>query len=261
VKKEKGYELQQLGSLNHLHGSLKISGLENVKSKAAALQAKLVDKKYLTEVSLVWAEHHGCPLGLQAEVLEGLQPPCSLTRLTISCYGGSKYPSWLSEDQQRLRHLQCLKLEFCLKLEALPEIRELVHLHELILRSLHKLKSLPILPQNLKILQIFDCFHFSSIEGKYPSWLSEDQQSLRHLQCLELEFCLKLEALPEIRELVHLHELIHRGLHKLKSLPILPQNLKILQIFDCFHFNSIEGIREFTNLETLDFTLVGCPNC
>ena len=54
VRKEKGYELQQLEGLNHLCGSLRISGLENVESKERALEAKLSDKKYLTTLILEW---------------------------------------------------------------------------------------------------------------------------------------------------------------------------------------------------------------
>jgi hypothetical protein len=55
VRKEEGYELQQLERLNHLCGSLRISGLENVESKERALEAKLCDK-YLTTLSLAWSQ-------------------------------------------------------------------------------------------------------------------------------------------------------------------------------------------------------------
>ncbi|CAN6247836.1 unnamed protein product [Urochloa humidicola] len=158
VRKEKGYELKQLGCLNSLHASLKISGLENIESRDVALEAKLLNKKFLTELALVWHEHHGYHLGSQANILEGLQPPPLLAKLQISRYCDSKYPSWLSEDQDSLRSLQCLELELCLELEVLPEITEhLVHLRELILRTLPKLKRLPILPPNLKKLEISGC--------------------------------------------------------------------------------------------------------
>ncbi|CAD6334965.1 unnamed protein product [Miscanthus lutarioriparius] len=310
VKKEKGYELQQLGSLNHLHASLEISGLENVKSKAAALQAKLVDKKYLTEVSLVWTEHHSCPLGLQAE---------------------------LSEDQQRLRNLQRLKLELCLKLEALPEIRELVHLHELILRSLPKLKSLPILPQNLKTLQISDCEALLLTCAEDVEFLKlmfdQTRQTVPSLNITDSGEMYRIadEEPITFRELMRnisdsfggrRHQYVHPGMvsravpficgqtndddyckvllpFSLEDLSIsgcivtdtvvnnwikgssglvrlelgcIPfftkiscdaisvlSKLRMLSIGNCFHFTSIEGISEFTR-ETLDFTIVGCPN-
>ncbi|CAL5028980.1 unnamed protein product [Urochloa decumbens] len=158
VKKEKGYELQQLERLYNLRGSLKISGLENVESKERSLEAKLVEKKYITELSLMWAADHTCPLDLEADILEGLQPPSQLAELKISCYYGFKCPSWLSSNQNRLKNLQYLELECCRQMEVLPEISEvLIHLHVLELKILPKLKKLPKLPDSLKRLVIFTC--------------------------------------------------------------------------------------------------------
>jgi hypothetical protein len=107
VRKEKGYELQQLKvlislffqpeqyfsfiinqstvffnrlistaerGLNHLCGSLRISGLENVESKERALEAKPSDKKYLTTLSLAWSRTSSQQPDLEAEVIEGLCP-------------------------------------------------------------------------------------------------------------------------------------------------------------------------------------------
>ena len=130
VRKEKGYELQQLEGLNHLCGRLRISGLENVESKERALEAKLSDKKYLTTLILEWplqpsSQHPD----LEAEVIEGLCPPSQLTKLVIYGYRGWKCPSWL---EQKFSSLRCLELEHCVNLEALPDISELfIHLDEL----------------------------------------------------------------------------------------------------------------------------------
>jgi hypothetical protein len=53
--RKKGYELQQLKSINNLSGRLRISRLDCVESKEAAIQAKLSDKKHLTALSLEWS--------------------------------------------------------------------------------------------------------------------------------------------------------------------------------------------------------------
>ena len=155
MRKEEGYELQQLERLNHLCGSLRISGLENVESKEGALKAKLSDKKYLTTLSLAWSSRSSQQPDLETEIIEGLCPPSQLTKLVIYGYRGWKCPSWL---EQKFSSLRCLELEHCVNLEALPDISELfIHLDELRLIALHKLKKLPRLPDSLKSLAIHIC--------------------------------------------------------------------------------------------------------
>lgn len=150
--------MQQLESLNYLHGSLGIRGLENVESKERALEAKLTDKKYLTELSLAWSPGQRCSPHIEMEIIEGLCPPSELTRLRIDGYHGRKYPSWLSQNQNGLGRLQFLQLDSCSNLEALPEIGEIfIHLRELRLIGLDKIKRLPRLPDNLKCLEIGGC--------------------------------------------------------------------------------------------------------
>ncbi|KAG0516923.1 hypothetical protein BDA96_09G044000 [Sorghum bicolor] len=155
VRKEKGYELQQLERLNHLCGSLRISGLENVESKERALEAKLSDKKYLTTLSLAWSRSSSQQPDLEAEISEGLCPPSQLTELRIYGYSGWKYPSWLA---QKLSSIRCLELDNCVNLETLPDISEhFIHLEKLRLVSLWKLKKLPRLPDSLKRLDVQIC--------------------------------------------------------------------------------------------------------
>ncbi|KAJ1269926.1 hypothetical protein BS78_06G015200 [Paspalum vaginatum] len=163
VRKEKGYELQQLKRINYLRGRLRISGLECVESKDAALEAKLTDKKHLTALSLEWSwsspGQHSVSPDLQAEILEGLCPPSQLTELRVRGYGGGGCPSWLSETQNSLmRGLQYLELRQCYNLTALPEIGELfIRLGHLKLVGLPKLEKLPRLPDSLKSLEIQRC--------------------------------------------------------------------------------------------------------
>ncbi|KAL5221150.1 hypothetical protein ABZP36_025863 [Zizania latifolia] len=165
VRKDKGYELQQLKGMNHLRGRLRISGLESVESKDKALEAKLSDKKHLTSLSLQWSwsspeQQLSCSPDLQVEILEGLCPPPQLTELEISQYGGSRYPNWMSSENRTglFRSLQNLTLFQCHNLEALPEIGELfIHLRVLRLVVLPNLRRLPRLPDTLKSLEIRRC--------------------------------------------------------------------------------------------------------
>lgn len=159
VGKEKGHELQQLKNLNNLHGTLRISGLENVGSKERALEAKLTNKKHLTELSLAWNQDHICNADPHMEILEGLCPPSQITRLRIYGYHGWKYPTWLSQNQNcPVMSLQSLHLWDCFNLEALPNIAELFgNLRELKVFNLPRLTILPRLPDRLKMLHIHKC--------------------------------------------------------------------------------------------------------
>ena len=54
VGKIRGYEIQQLEHLDYLGDSLLIQGLQNIKSKEAARQAKLVNKTRIKYLELRW---------------------------------------------------------------------------------------------------------------------------------------------------------------------------------------------------------------
>ncbi|KAF7092943.1 hypothetical protein CFC21_095386 [Triticum aestivum] len=95
VRDEQGCELKQLRDLNKLRSSLWIRGLENVQTKKEALEANLAAKERLTQVSLEWRANRSCNPEVQADVLECLCPPTSLTKLNIMNYKGSSYPKWM----------------------------------------------------------------------------------------------------------------------------------------------------------------------
>ncbi|XP_039822843.1 putative disease resistance protein RGA3 [Panicum virgatum] len=149
VRKASGYEIQQLEQLDKLCGTLKIKGLENVRSKEEARQAKLAKKVHLRELILQWQtdnqssenkdvqkskKHRISCLGAgpststnqipdpQEKVLEELCPPCLTSMLEIKGYGGSSYPSWLSEDEG-------LQLELIAREHGVPSIAKgIVHM-------------------------------------------------------------------------------------------------------------------------------------
>ncbi|KAJ1255594.1 hypothetical protein BS78_K184400 [Paspalum vaginatum] len=176
VKKEAGYELQQLKYLNKLQGTLGIHGLENVGSREEALEANLTAKERLSHLILGWDSDglQSCDADLQAEVLEGLRPSKYLDILHLWSYNGSRYPDWVVGVQVLLL-LECSPLgaipkhhEFSAHLlelsiyscswDALPNDMELLtSLQILDITECENLRSLPKLPQSLLHFELSDC--------------------------------------------------------------------------------------------------------
>lgn len=128
VKKEPGYELQQLRHLNKLRGKLHIHGLENIGSKEEALEAKLDGKERLKELVLVW-DDESCSPEVEAEVLDGLCPPLELEKLEITDYHSLSYPDWMIGGHKGPKYLRDLELSGCSRLRPAPELFEFfVHL-------------------------------------------------------------------------------------------------------------------------------------
>uniref|UniRef100_A0ACD5W8A1 Uncharacterized protein n=1 Tax=Avena sativa TaxID=4498 RepID=A0ACD5W8A1_AVESA len=185
VSNEQGRELKQLMDLNKLRGKLDICCLENVKSKAQALEANLAAKERVTELSLRWGyvdDATRCSAEVEADVLAGLCPPAGLEKLFLANFVGSRYPDWmLGQHGGGPKHLQVLHLSECSQLvsasglakafprlrllqlwgcrwDALPDNMEhLTSLKELWIHACVNLRSLPTLPQSLENFALVYC--------------------------------------------------------------------------------------------------------
>uniref|UniRef100_A0ACD5WP72 Uncharacterized protein n=1 Tax=Avena sativa TaxID=4498 RepID=A0ACD5WP72_AVESA len=183
VSNEQGCELKQLRDLNKLRGKLDIRGLENVKSKAQALQANLAAKERLTALRLSWSYDVDtrCSPEVEADVLEGLCPPAGLQELMVYYFAGSRYPDWMvSKHSGGPKYLQVLFLWGCSQLvssglaEAFPHLsvlrlfdcnwdtlpdnmEHLTSLKELWIYACENIRSLPTLPQSLEKFILFYC--------------------------------------------------------------------------------------------------------
>ncbi|XP_078150798.1 disease resistance protein RGA2-like [Carex rostrata] len=156
VRKEEGYQLQQLGHLKEIGGSLRIVNLENVRDKDEAVEARLIDKPKLKRLDLVWAESTEIN-GSEKEVIEALQPPTNLELLTIDGYRGSTYPTWLQEDSF-IKNIKDVNFYNCNALTILPSnLHQFQHCSVLVIENLGALRELTTFPKNLARLSIVKC--------------------------------------------------------------------------------------------------------
>ncbi|GAU46061.1 hypothetical protein TSUD_401400 [Trifolium subterraneum] len=92
-----GYDIKELAELNHLQGTLQISGLKNVINPADAMTANLKDKKYLEGLRMTYGSTRimaGLTMERHASILEALQPNNNLKWLTVVGYQGISFPNW-----------------------------------------------------------------------------------------------------------------------------------------------------------------------
>ncbi|KAJ1278797.1 hypothetical protein BS78_04G106500 [Paspalum vaginatum] len=129
VKKESaGFELQELGQLKELGGELSICGLDNVSTRKEANEARLMTKRNLTELALVWSCNEP---SVGDDILDSLEPHMNLKALSIVNHGGGIGPSWLCN----LKNLEAL----CLKgvsWSTFPPFGQLYRLRKLELKNI-----------------------------------------------------------------------------------------------------------------------------
>ncbi|GAY68538.1 hypothetical protein CUMW_264930 [Citrus unshiu] len=144
VGKGSGSGLRELKLLTHLHGTLNISKLENVKCVGDAKEAQLDGKKNLRELLLRWALNTDGSSSREAktenDVLDMLKPHEILEQFCISGYGGTKFPAWLGDSS--LPNLVTLKFENCDMCTALPSVGQLPSLKHLSVCGMSRVKRL-----------------------------------------------------------------------------------------------------------------------
>ncbi|VAH11004.1 unnamed protein product [Triticum turgidum subsp. durum] len=138
VKKESvGFDLRELGELRELGGTLSIHNLENVTTKEEASGAKLMLKRDLKELTLVWGGEQ--PSDTDADILDALRPHSNLTSLGIINHGGTTFPRWLCPEIW-VNNLKTLHLHG-LSWGSLPPFGQLPYLRELSLKSISGLRQ------------------------------------------------------------------------------------------------------------------------
>ncbi|GAY61493.1 hypothetical protein CUMW_210410 [Citrus unshiu] len=144
VGKGSGSGLRELKLLTHLHGTLNISKLENVKDVGDAKEAQLDGKKNLRELLLRWTLSTDGSSSREAEiekdVLNMLKPHENLEQFCISGYGGTKYPTWFGDSS--FSNLVTLEFENCDMCTALPSVGQLPSLKHLAVCGMSRVKRL-----------------------------------------------------------------------------------------------------------------------
>ncbi|KAJ3708567.1 hypothetical protein LUZ61_012272 [Rhynchospora tenuis] len=125
IKSKKGYMIEELKNIRHLHGQLIIKNLENVSGMEEAHKSKLNTKRDVKVLKLEWSSGGGRSISnvVDADVLHGLQPHENLEELHIIRYQGATSPSWM--EQKVLNHLKFLYLINCRRWESIPPLGQL----------------------------------------------------------------------------------------------------------------------------------------
>ncbi|KAG0519926.1 hypothetical protein BDA96_08G028800 [Sorghum bicolor] len=133
VKKESvGFELGELGKLDQLGGKLNICGLENVRTKQEAKEAKLMTKRNLVKLGLVWNSKQD---STGDDILDSFQPHSNIRRLCIINHGGVVGPGWLCSNNLYMKNLETLHLE-SVSWANLPPIGQMYQLRKLKLKNI-----------------------------------------------------------------------------------------------------------------------------
>uniref|UniRef100_A0A6N2LNX5 NB-ARC domain-containing protein n=1 Tax=Salix viminalis TaxID=40686 RepID=A0A6N2LNX5_SALVM len=128
----KAANLRELKNLDHI-GRLVIENLQGGDIEDAA-EAQLKNKKRLLCLDLNFCKEHEIRLGgiEDSNLIEVLQLPPDLERLSIRWYGGIVLPNWM----MALTRLQELRLVGCGNLQVLPSLVRLPNLESLVLQDM-----------------------------------------------------------------------------------------------------------------------------
>ncbi|XP_020597408.1 putative disease resistance protein RGA3, partial [Phalaenopsis equestris] len=167
VKNENGYRIGELEHMSELC-KLKIHFLENVKDAIEARNAKLFEKRKLTDLFLNWGntvdERKIVNSDLDVHVLENLKPYKNLKRLSIVSYKGVSSAKWMY-NADLISNLECICLDECSEWETLPPFGQLPYLKSLYLRNMPKAKRLDLKFHGNDKVSVFPSLEVLNMEG------------------------------------------------------------------------------------------------
>lgn len=137
-----GSRLKDLKDLKFLRGELCVSRLDNVTNLEDIRETILTDKEDLELLKLEWSSQFDDSRNeaLEKNVLDMLQPHRSLKELTVKCYGGTVFPSWMGDPL--FSNIVLLRQEDCEKCTSLPSLGLLGSLKNLTIKGMRRLKSI-----------------------------------------------------------------------------------------------------------------------
>ncbi|XP_027923741.1 putative disease resistance RPP13-like protein 1 isoform X2 [Vigna unguiculata] len=252
--------IQQLVGLN-LHGGLLIGDMQNILNPSDALQVDLKNKKHLVKLELEWNSNQ-IPDNPRKEkqVLEYLQPPKHLKNFSISHYGGTQFPSWLSDSS--LSNVVSLRLIGCKYVLQLPPLGLLPFLKELTIIELDGIVGVgaEFHGSSSSSFTCLETLYFYNMK-EWEEW--DCETPFPRLQHLSIVHCPKLKGLPN--QLLHVKQIIICECerftisgHNTESSTlerigdtINNNSLEVLHIYSCLYINIPLRLR-YNLLVTLD---------
>ncbi|OQU79676.1 putative disease resistance protein RGA4 [Sorghum bicolor] len=208
VNREKqGFELNQVGKLIQLQGSLEICNLEKVGGATELEELKLVHLQHLNRLILGWdRDQSDRDPKKEQDVLECLKPHNNLQQVCIRGHGGHTYPTWLCSDHSA-KKLECL----CLKGVAWKSLPPLLGVL-LVVGEEHPNVTGQIF-ENLKRLELVNI-------ATLRKWSADSPFS--KLQVLTIEDCFELTELPSPHMFPNVQEIYISECEELVSVPPIP---------------------------------------
>ena len=257
VGKDDGSRMRELRDMLQLHGSLLISGLQNVVSFSDAMEANLKEKQELDQLVLQWSNSFEASINDVDEKEESKMRQILKVEkdLSITGYSGRGFPSlreaMKASTQERAK--RPLRLS-----SSLDDSRnETVETDVLEMLQPHK---------NMKQIIINDYGG-----TKFPSWFGSPMFS--NLILLRLSGCRKCSCLPQLGQLPSLKDLTIEGMEGIKRIgaefygdgcssampfPSL-ETLKFDSMLQWKEWSSsgVEGREDFNNLQIIEIR--NCP--
>ncbi|VAI82279.1 unnamed protein product [Triticum turgidum subsp. durum] len=211
VRKESmGFELSELGALTELEGGLTICGLEHVATKEEATAAKLMLKRNLNQLELLWDRDQPTT---DAGILDALQPHSNLRVLTIVNHGGTVGPRWLCLEIW-LTSLETLILEG-ISWSTLPPFGKLPNL------------------KGLKLKRISGMHQFGSRCGGAPGKCFMRLKTVEFYEMPELAEWVVLPNCHSFPSLEEINCIDCPNLHVMPLSEVSCTNLRRLEVCDC----------------------------
>ncbi|XP_028114205.1 putative disease resistance protein At3g14460 [Camellia sinensis] len=141
VGKDCGRKIGELKNLSHIQGAIHISRMENVSGVKDAVDANLMSKEELKELSLEWDKSRSSHNDIvEREVLGEMRPFKLLERLTISGYSSTKFPNWVGNVSfSKMVFMRLKGSKYC---TSLPPLGQLPLLKDLYIEGMSAIKRL-----------------------------------------------------------------------------------------------------------------------